>query len=159
MGSDDGCLYTIGYPKIQSFNAGTWNETIFDVTVESSTTVTDFRFNQTHKTVSFEIANSSETVSFFNVTFPSNLLNTTFSVVNEENQTLLFEVATNQSHNALSFNISQSTNRVTIRGTEAIPEFSSWAIVLATLCATTGGIITYTKSSLSKNSELRRKNK
>ena len=159
VGSDDGCLYAIGYPKLQSFSAGTWDEAVFGVTVESSAAVTDFRFDQTRKTVSLEIANNSETTSFFNVTIPSNLLNATFSVVNEENQTLLFEVATNQSHNSLSFNTSQGTSRVTITGTEAIPEFSSWTIVLATLCAATGVMIMHKKSSLSRNSELRRKSK
>lgn len=159
VGSDDGCLYAIGYPKLQTFSAETSDGAAFDVTVESSAAVTNFRFDQTPRSVSFEIANNSETTSFLNVTFPSNLLNATFSVVNQENQTLPFEVATNQSHSSLSFNTSQGTSRITIMGTEAIPEFPSWAVVVAILCVVTGAMIMYKKSFLSKNSELRRKSK
>jgi hypothetical protein len=157
VGSDDGYLYAIGYPKIQSFNAGTWDGNGFGVTVESNAAITEFKFNQTQKTATFEIAHHSESAGFFNVTFPSNLLNGTFSVANEENQPLLFEVATNQSHCLLCVNISQGAKGVIIAGTEAIPEFSSYATVLGTLCALLCVMIIYRKSSLCKNSELRRK--
>ena len=130
VGSNDGILYAIGYPTIQSFNAGTWSDTTYEVSIQNNAIVTDFAFNQPLKQVSFNITPGSGATGFCNVTFPSNLLKGSYSVTANENQPLPFEEQTNESHTSVYFNFSSDVNIVRIEGAEAIPEFPSGITLL-----------------------------
>jgi outer membrane protein assembly factor BamB len=155
VGSNDGKLYAIGYPKIQTFNAGTWNGTTYEVSIQSNVAVSDFTFNQSSNQVSFNIV-PSEAVGFCNVTFPSSLLNGSYSVIAGENQSLSFEEETNASHTVLSFNLPQGFSSVRIEGAEAIPEFPLWAPMLVALGVLIGVMIMLMKRVPQKNSDQRR---
>jgi hypothetical protein len=134
VGSDDGCLYAIGYPKTQLFNAGTWNGTTYEVAINSESAVADFAFNQTLKQLSFEVTRYSETAISCEVTFPSSLLRGAYSVVADNEEVLPFEVQTNETHQTLSISLSQNVDSVTIKGTDAIPEFPTFVPLIAVLC-------------------------
>jgi outer membrane protein assembly factor BamB len=155
VGSNDGNLYAIGYPVIQVFNAGTWNGTAYEVTVQSRVAISEFAFNQTLKQVSFK-TDASEAAGLCNVTFPLSLLNGSYSVIADESQQLPFEEQTNASRAVLSFNLPQGINRVRIEGKEAIPEFPSWTLMFAAIGVLTGVLITQMKRLPQKNRAQRR---
>lgn len=153
VGSNDGNLYAIGYPKIQTFNAGTWDDTVYEVTVESDVAVSDLGFNVVLKQINFKIAGSSEAGSC-KVTFPTNLLKGSYSVIADENQLLNFEEQTNATDTVLSLNFPRGISSVRIEGTNAIPEFSWWMPELVALGMLTGVLIMQKKRALQRNSEL-----
>ena len=154
VGSNDGNLYAIGYPTIQTFNVGTWNETTYEVKVQSNAAVTDFTFNQPLKQVSFNITGELGATGFCNVTFPSSLLKGPYSVIANENQPLSFEEKTNGSHIFLHFNFSHDVSSVRIEGTAAIPEFPSWTPTLATVAMFVVIVAVY-KSTAHKKREIK----
>jgi len=136
VGSSDGNLYAIGTPAIQVFDAGTWNNETYTVQVQSNLTVTDFMFKQSLKQISFNTDGSSGTTGFCNVTIPKGLLAGQYSVFAGESQPLVFAEQSNESHILLSFNYTHSSNVVRIEGTEVIPEFPSWTLLLLLITLT-----------------------
>jgi hypothetical protein len=143
VGSSDGNLYAIGTPSIQVFDAGTWNDETYCVQVHSSSTVTDFLFNQSLKQMTFSTDGSSGTTGFCNVTIPKALLAGQYSVFAGESQPLVFNEQSNESHNFLSFNYTHSSNVIRIEGTEVIPEFPTWTPVILLLTTLTVALIVY----------------
>jgi len=137
VGSNDGNLYAIGIPAIQVFNAGTWNNETYTVQVQSNLPVTDFMFNQSLKQITFNTGGSSGTMGFCNVTIPKDLLTGQYSVFAGESQQLVFDEQANASHSLLSFSCPHSSNIIRIEGTEAIPEFPSWTLMLLLLITLT----------------------
>jgi len=137
VGSSDGNLYAIGTPAIQVFDAGTWDNETYNVQVQSNLTVTDFMFKQSLKQISFNTDGSSGTTGFCNVTIPKGLLAGQYSVFVDDSQPLVFAEQSNESHSFLSFNYTHSSNVVRIEGTEVIPEFPSWTLLLLLLITLT----------------------
>jgi outer membrane protein assembly factor BamB len=153
VGSNDGFLYAIGYPKLQVFDAGTWNDVSYQVSIQSNSLVTDFIFNQSLKQISFNITGQSGTAGFCNVTIPLNLLGGEYSVTAGESQPLAFEEQTNASHSFLYFNYPNDISHVRIEGTEVIPEFPSRTPMLFIL-ALFGVAVPVYKQSLHKKREM-----
>jgi len=143
VGSSDGNLYAIGTPAMQVFNAGTWNDETYTVQVHSNFTVTDFMFNQLLKQITFNVDGSSGTTGFCNVTIPKGLLAGQYSVFAGESQPLVFAEQSNVSHIFLSFNYTHSSNIIRIEGTEVIPEFPSWTLLLLLLITLTVALSIY----------------
>ena len=138
VGSSDGNLYAIGTPTIQVFNAGTWNDVTYYVSIHSNSTVANFIFNQSLKQISFNIEGQSGTTGFCNVTIPKNLLEGPYSVMTDESQPLAVDEQSNDSHSFLYFNYTHSLSIIRIEGTEVIPEFPTWipVMLLTTLTVT-----------------------
>jgi len=143
VGSSDGNLYAIGTPASQVFNAGTWNNETYTVQVQSNLTVTDFMFSQSLKQITFSTDGSSGTTGFCNVTIPKGLLAGQYSIFAGESQPLVFAEQSNESHTFLSFNYTHSSNVVRIEGTEVIPEFPSWTLLLLLLITLTVALSIY----------------
>jgi parallel beta-helix repeat protein len=99
----------------------------YNVTTYCNSTVASFIFTQPEKQISFNVTGPSGAVSFCNITIPKVLLNASSGnwtvSLNDENLTE-FLVGENATHTYIYFMISlNSTCKVTIVGTDVIPEF------------------------------------
>lgn len=131
----------------QIFDAGTWEDTQYDVYVVSNSTVSDFSFNSDVARVSFKIEGESGTMGFCNVTIPKNLLyaENTWAVLVDGHATTP-TVNEKENHTTLHFTYSHSAKTVEIIGTTAIPEFPSWTPLLITLVAVVAVAVVYRRS-------------
>jgi len=143
VGSSDGNLYAIGTPAIQFFNAETWDNETYTVQVQSNLTVTNFRFNQSLKQITFNTEGPSGTTAFCNVTIPKGLLAGQYSIFVDDSQPLVFTEQSNESHTFLSFNYPHSNNIIRIEGTKVIPEFPSWTLMPLLLVTLTVALSIY----------------
>jgi hypothetical protein len=98
----------------------------YNVTTYCNATVASFNFTKSEKQISFNVTGPSGAVSFCNVTIPKVLLNASSGnwtvFLNDENLTE-FVMGENDTHTCIYFMISLSTCKVTIVGTDVIPEF------------------------------------
>jgi len=110
----------------QIFDAGTWEDTQYDVYVVSNSTVSDFSFNSDGARVSFKIEGEPGTMGFCNVTIPKNLLyaENTWTVL-VDGISVTPTVNEEENYTNLHFTYNHSTKTVEIIGTDAIPEFPS----------------------------------
>jgi len=133
------------YPLIAPItiiDAGTWEWTNYNIDVISNSTVSDFSFNPETALVRFNVEGETGTTGFCRVTIPKDLLNT------EDYWTVLVDgnpvtpTANEDSNNTyLYFTYQHSIKTVEIIGTDAIPEFHSWAILPLLLVASFTAII------------------
>lgn len=141
IGSTDGNLYSIGYPRIQNFELGEWNNAVYEVNVKSSAAVTNLTFNQQLAQLSLNILHQSTQKHYWNITFKSDFLKAPYSVVADDNQPIDFEVQKNGSETTLYFNSYGNINQIRIIGAEAIAEFPSiMTLFLAPLILVAGAI-------------------
>ncbi|PVX26217.1 MAG: hypothetical protein CW691_02090 [Candidatus Bathyarchaeum sp.] len=114
----------------QVFDAGTWEDTQYDVFVVSNSTVSDFSFNSDGAKVSFKTGGELRTTGFCNVTIPKNLIysENTWTVI-ADGTSLTPTVNEKENYTALHFTYSHDTQIIQIIGTDAIPEFPSWTIL------------------------------
>ncbi len=116
---------------IYGFDAGTWEWIQYNVYVISNSTVSDFSFNHENTLIQFNVEGETGTTGFCNVTIPKDLLET------EDNWTVLVDgtsvtpiMEEDSTDTYLHFNYSHSTKTVEIIGTNAIPEFPSWSLLV-----------------------------
>lgn len=108
------------------------------VTVASNSTVQAFTFDDTAKTVSFNVTGASGTRGYCNITFPVDLLwgNITVTrdgfLLTEGND---YTITSNETHYTFSFTYLHSMHTIRITGTEAIPEYSIFLPLLLPLFA------------------------
>jgi len=136
---------TDNYPLVSSimpplfvFDAGTWEDTQYNIYVFSNSTASDFSFNpETTSSIQFSVEVENGTTGFCNVTIPKGLLYT------EDNWTVLVDGASvtptvneDASNTYLYFTYNHGTKTVEIIGTDAIPEFLSWIILPLFIVAT-----------------------
>jgi len=148
---------TDNYPLVSSimpplfvFDAGTWEDTQYNVYVFSNSTASDFSFNpETTSSIQFSVEVENGTTGFCNVTIPKGLLYT------EDNWTVLVDGASvtptvneDASNTYLYFTYNHGTKTVEIIGTDAIPEFPSWIILSLFIVATM--VVTMFKNKLSR---------
>jgi len=114
-----------------TFEAGTWNETPYDVDVVSNSTVSGFHFNSQGAFLEFNVTGQEGTAGFCRVAIPKNLLWA------EDGQWIVlvggvpitnYTTASDQNYTYLYFTYGHSTNTVQITGTKVIPEFPSTII-------------------------------
>jgi parallel beta-helix repeat protein len=103
-----------------------------EVTITSNSTVQAFTFDDTAKTVSFNVTGTSGTLGYCNITFPADLLWGTITVTRDG--ILLAEgndytMANNGTHYTFSFSYMHSTHTISITGTEALPEYPLIAVL------------------------------
>lgn len=117
---------------INSFDAGTWEWTKYDVDVVSKSTVFDFVFNPEQNKISFSVMTGNETTGFCRVTIPKSLLD-----VKDNNWLVYFAgnayenltINEDTNNNYIYFNYDYKTESVEIFGTTAIPEVQTWTII------------------------------
>jgi len=97
----------------------------FHVTAESNSTTSNFQFIKEGKKLLFNVAGSTGTYGFCNITIPNQLLGGPFTVTFDEQP--LSEVLSldNGTHTWLYFTYPQSGHAIEITGTTVIPEFPS----------------------------------
>jgi parallel beta-helix repeat protein len=134
---------------ITDFDAGFWNGETFNVDVVSNSTVLDFYFNPEEGAfLKFNVTGGNETFGFCRVAIPKDLLwvddgwtvlygsySLNYKTFPDENYTYLYFTYTNPSQNGFT--------TVTINGTNAIPEFSSFIILPLFMIATLLAVIIY----------------
>jgi parallel beta-helix repeat protein len=133
------------------FNAGTWNDTTFYVSIVSNSTLSNFHFNPDEgASASFLVKGETETETrgFCRVTIPKSLLwvedgwtvlygsyPLSYETFSDENYTYLYFNYTNPSQNGFT--------TVTINGTHVIPEFPSFLILSLFMIGTLLAVIVY----------------
>jgi uncharacterized protein (DUF362 family) len=127
-----------------------WDGSAFQVETISNSTVTGFSFNQTEKRVGFSVSGSPGTSGFCNTTIPTSLLGGPYTV-KVGNETVLedYDPPTNGTHAFIYFTYRHSTQTVEIHGATAIPEFTSFAVLL--LLVTTALLTAYAWRKYSAN--------
>jgi len=106
-----------------------WESQAFHVVIESSSTVSDFAFNQSNKLICFNVSGPSGITCFCNVTIPKQLLNGEPWMIKVDGILVPFVENENETHTFLYFTYTHSIKELEIVGTHVIPEFSS-AIIL-----------------------------
>ncbi|MEM4704110.1 MAG: NosD domain-containing protein [Candidatus Bathyarchaeia archaeon] len=116
------------------------------VGVDSNSSVTEFQFNETAKTINFNVTGQTGTSGFCDVLVPKDLLWGVMTVYKDgvmlSNGTDYTQTQ-NATHHIFHIEYSHSSHRIEIRGTEAIPEFPSALILPLFLTATLLAIATF----------------
>jgi outer membrane protein assembly factor BamB len=138
VGSNDGNVYAFGMSP--SLHVIEYGELDFDVDIVSNSMLSAFSFDQSMKTLRFNVTGDPGTTGYSTVTFPITLLGGPY--VCQLNGTLITpEVYTNATHTALAFLYDHSTHTIEIVGTTVIPEFPTpltMGFLLLILAAATG---------------------
>jgi len=140
-------------PPLYVFDAGTWEETQYNVYVLSNSTASHFSFDPEDTLIQFNLECENGTTGFCNVTIPKDMLNT------EDSWTVLVDGASvtpivneDATGTYLYFAYNHSAKTVEIIGTDAIPEFPSWIILLLFVAVTL--LILICKQRLPKTSSI-----
>jgi len=137
------------------FDAGTWEGKKYNVNVVSNSTVSEFSFDPEGTRIRFNVMGENETTGFCNVTIPKGLLNTEGSwAVLVDYASVTPTVNEDAINTYLYFTYNHGTKTVEIIGTDAIPEFPSWAILPLLFTATL--MIIICKQRLPKNAKTNR---
>ncbi|MHA1581496.1 MAG: hypothetical protein ACTSYM_03190, partial [Candidatus Baldrarchaeia archaeon] len=105
-----------------------WENKEYPVTLISNFTVSEFRFVQTEKKITFKVRGANATVGFCNITIPRNLLrgNPWKILLNATDITSEAVIIENQTYTLIHFTCSNSsTFNVQIIGTWVVPEYPS----------------------------------
>jgi hypothetical protein len=114
--------------------------------INSSSNVSEFRFNEPMKQILFKVSGEDENGGI--VMFPiSRLLEGPYTVTFDGNVTTNFETIDNQTSNETSIKISynQGIHDITITGTNVIPEFPTLIISVLILGVVIGVIMTLSR--------------
>jgi hypothetical protein len=109
-----------------TFNGGTWNNKSYSVGIDSNSTLSNFSFNATAKTLSFDVTGTNGTMGFCRVAIP-NMLMSCASLndwIVKVNGTLVGDrtITTSGNYTYIYFQYHHSTETVQIASTIAIPE-------------------------------------
>jgi len=123
------------------FEAGTWNETPYDVDFVSNSTVSDFHFNPEEGSfLEFNVTGEEGTAGFCRVAIPKSLLWA------EDGQWIVlvgtvpitnYTTASDQNYTYLYFTYGHTTETVQITGTKVVPEFPSATFLEVLIALTT----------------------
>ena len=102
----------------------------FDIKVICKSTLSNFSFNQTEKSISFQLMGILETVGHCNVSFPKELLGRPFTIrINGSPLDTVSEASNGETSLHFTFNFGSTCN-IEIIGTTVIPEFQSTVLTL-----------------------------
>ena len=105
----------------------------FYVKTVSNSTVSNFAFNQSAMTISFNVSGTAGTSGYVNVTIPKELLNAQpdeWEVYIDTTPTTP-QITENTTHTFIYINYTHTTHTISIKGTEVIPDFPSTFMLLA----------------------------
>jgi hypothetical protein len=111
-----------------SFNV-TYEEDVFVVETLSNSSVTDLTFNQTKKSIGFNVTGITGTGGFCNITIPAELLSGNFTVYMDDTELVVDEdytMSSNSTHATLSITYEHSSHLIEVVGTTVIPDFAGW---------------------------------
>jgi parallel beta-helix repeat protein len=124
-----------------TFNAGTWDGTLYYVDVVSNSSLANFVFNPDNHTLTFDVEGTSSTNGFCRVTVPKGLMwcdNPNDWVV-KVGGTLIGDRTTTEhdGYTYIYFAYTHSTKKVEIKSTGAVPEFVQTMLLIIFAAATT----------------------
>jgi len=126
----------------------------FDVKVSCNSTILNFFFNQTEKTISFQLTGISQTVGYCNVSFPKEFLGGPFTIlINDLPPDTLIETSNDEMSLYFTFNF-DSTCSVKIIGKTVIPEFPNMILPLFMIVTLFAIILQKMKRNLKRLSRL-----
>lgn len=105
---------------------------LFNVTMISNSTISNFNFNESQKQISFNVTGPTGKSGYCNITIPKDLLQGSPWTIkfNGTDYTSQCSITQNATHTFVYIPYSCSTNTIQIIGTTAVPEFPS-AIILS----------------------------
>ncbi len=118
---------TINHPV----NVG--GQTFYVVTVSNST-ISNFAFNITAKSISFSVAAATGLAGFCDVTFPESLLGPSYTVTIDDVPTTP-TTSSNGTHTFIHLSYTHSFHTIKIVGSSVISEFSTNVLLLFSACA------------------------
>jgi len=140
------------------FDAGTWDDLSYEVSVSSNSNLKDFSFDANNAFITFTVSGPDGSIGFCRVTIPKRLLWVTmppsFHASSAQWQVLVGGIATpftldqDVDNTYFSFNYTHSTHTVQIIGTHAIPEFPSSLILPIFMLTTLIAFALYRKRKL-----------
>jgi parallel beta-helix repeat protein len=129
-----------------TFDAGTWNNTLYRVDIVSNSTITDFNFDpyvSPYPTLSFSVTGINGSTGFCRVTIPKGLMwvNTLDEWTIRVNGTLMQHyINETGGYTYIYFNYPHSRETVQIQSTGAVPEFQPLMLALLVIATLVGAI-------------------
>jgi len=116
------------------------DDAAFNISVRTDSSISDFAFDKSKKTVTFDVEGDSGTTGFFNLTLPTRLLGGPYTVKIADTTVLEdYDTPTNGTHAFIYCTYNHSSYTIEIKGTTVIPEFTTLTILplfcIATLLA------------------------
>lgn len=109
--------------------AVTWQQETYHVSTISNFTVSEFCFSQPDKLISFNVSGPEGTSGFCKVTIPNTLLGGPYTVQVDGSPPVTLIETSNGTHSSFYSTYNHNTHNVKIKGTTAIPEFSSLSLM------------------------------
>jgi parallel beta-helix repeat protein len=123
-----------------TFNAGTWNGTQYNMNIISKSTLSNFNFNPANRTLNFTVTGQTGTQSFCRVDIPKALMWTDnpsqWTIKVGGNLTPADRIIETSDTSYIHFTYTHSTKTVQIQSTHAIPENISSIVLIALLTIT-----------------------
>jgi hypothetical protein len=123
----------------------------FQVIMQTNSTISAFNFSQPLNQISFNVTGPTGTAGFCNVAIPNDLLSGEFSV-QKDGSLLVKDVDYTQTYNGTHYifyiTYTHTTHVIEIRGTEVIPEITTWTSILLILILLTIAIAFYKRRLL-----------
>lgn len=125
---------TVGHPLVYQQKV-LRNGNSYIVSVSTNSTITNFQFDSSANTESYEVEGANGTIGYCNVTIPRSLLNGSFNV-QVDGITTYHSLNQNATDSILYFTYKNGDHLVEISA-PAIPEFTTWAYYGAVFICTT----------------------
>jgi len=134
-----------------TFDAGTWNGTAYNVDVVSNSTVSGFHFNpEEGPFLKFNVTGEEGTVGFCRVTIPKGLLwvEDGWTILAGNESITDCTIFPDENYTYLYFTYNHSTKAIVIQGTHVIPEFPSFLVLSLFMIATLLAVIVYKRKHI-----------
>jgi hypothetical protein len=139
IGSGNTDRYPLMAP-FHTFGVGSWNGVAYSVSTVSNSTLSNFSFNATAKTLSFKVTGTSGTIGFCRVAVPKALMwcNASAYWTVTINGTLIKDctITNDTSCTYVYFTYHHSTETIRIQSTGAVPEFQPLTLTPLTMILT-----------------------
>ena len=128
IGSNNTDRYPLMAP-FSTFNVGTWNNTPYNVSIVTNSTISNFSFDQAAKTLTFNVTGTSGTVGFCRIAIPLSLMSCidladwTVTINGSPPSPLSFSITVNGNYTYIYLTYHYSTDEVQITSTSDVPEF------------------------------------
>jgi len=131
------CPYdlTFYYPYETLSHTVTADSQTFTVQTRANSTVTNFNFSQTGKSITFNVTGTTGTTGWVNITIPKVLLDGEWIIL-IDNAPATYIKTENETDTFLYINYTHSTHAVTIIGTTVVPEYMPQVMLITLIIAT-----------------------
>jgi parallel beta-helix repeat protein len=140
----------------RTFSVGTWNGTAYSVDTVSNSTLSNFIFDPSTKTLTFNVTGTTSTTGFCRVAIPLSLMSCArldewSVIVNRTQEPLYLNATTNGNYTYIYFTYSPGTEMVQITSTSAVPEFQPFMLLpLFMIITLLGAIVVKRKRNAKK---------